>query len=111
MFYLQLKSKTPIKLQKLVKLIKTEQTQQVKKTCKENTTLKFLNNLYSKGTLHVSDQGLMAVTQIHQNGQQKKAIIVTMSLLVYSIHLKTMQSLMFKFFLFNGSSENGIGCG
>ena len=82
-------------LQILLSLIKSGQTPERRKTCSENTTLKLLHNLYCKGSLKISNQGLITVTQCHENGDQTQAIVVPTNLypgLVHSIHLKTMHS-------------------
>ena len=79
----------------LVKLINTGQLPEKKKTCGEFTTLKHLYNIYSKGDLKVSSQGLITVTQRNTNGEQSQAIVVPQNLfpgLVTAIHLKTMHA-------------------
>ena len=82
-------------LQHLVKLIEMGQIPEKKKTCNEFTTLKLLYNLYCKGSLHVSKQGLITVTQKQENGEHTKAIVVPTNLypgLAHSVHLKTSHS-------------------
>ena len=82
-------------LQLLTKLIETGQAPEKRKTCNEYTTLKLLYNLYCKGMLKLSGQGLITVTQTLLNGEQTNAIVVPASLypgLVHSIHIKTMHS-------------------
>ena len=77
----------------LIDLIKMGQTPEKKKTCQDFTTLKLLYNLYCKGSLEVSSQGLITVKQTHDTGEQTRAIVVPQVLypgLAHSIHLKTM---------------------
>ena len=80
-------------LQTLLDLIKSGQVPEKKKTCNDYTVLKLLYNLYCKGLLKISSQGLITVTQTQESGQQVQTIVVPTSLypgLVHSIHLKTM---------------------
>ena len=80
-------------LQTLSDLILTGQTPEKRKTCNDYTTLKLLYNLFSKGSLKISNQGLITVTQIQETGEQSHAIVVPTSMypgLAHSIHLKTM---------------------
>ena len=80
-------------LQTLVELIQTGQTPEKKKTCNDYTTLKLLYNLYCKGSLEISNQGLITVKQTHETGEQLRAIVVPQNQypgLAHSIHLKTM---------------------
>ena len=80
-------------LQTLADLIKTGQTPEKKKTCNDSTTLKLLYNLYCKGSLKISSQGLITVQQTQDTGEQTRAVVVPQSLypgLAHSIHLKTM---------------------
>ena len=56
-------------LQALLELIKTGQSPEKKKTCKDYTTLKLLHNLYLKGSLKISNQGLITVLQKQDNGE------------------------------------------
>ena len=82
-------------LQMLSTLIKTGQVPEKKKTYNDYTTLKLLHNLYSKGSLKISGQGLITVTQTQDNGEQTQAIVVPINLypgLAHSIHIKTMHS-------------------
>ena len=82
-------------LQMLLSLINTGQVPEKKKTCSEYTTLKLLHNLYCKGLLKVSNQGLITVIQNQENGQQTQAIVVPTNLfpgLAHSLHLKTMHA-------------------
>ena len=82
-------------LSALVKLIKTGQLPEKKKTCGEFTVLKQLYNLYAKGDLKLSNQGLITVTQRNAAGQQSQAIVVPQNLfpgLASAIHLKTMHA-------------------
>ena len=80
-------------LQMLVDLINTGQPPEKKKTCNEYTTLKLLYNLYCKGSLELSKDGLITVKNTQDSGEQTRAIVVPQSHypgLVHSIHLKTM---------------------
>ena len=80
-------------LQMLLKLMETGQMPEKKKTGNEFTTLKLLYNLYSKGSLRISSQGLITVSQIQETGEHTNAIVVPSNLypgLAQSIHLKTM---------------------
>ena len=82
-------------LSALTKLINTGQMPEKKKTCGEFTILKHLYNLYSKGDLKLSGQGLITVTQRNPNGEQSQAIVVPQNLfpgLAHAIHLKTMHA-------------------
>ena len=82
-------------LQTLVELIKTGQTPEKRKTCNDFTTLKLLYNLHCKGSLKISSQGLITVTNNQETGDQTQAIVVPQALypgLAHSIHLKTMHS-------------------
>ena len=77
----------------LIDLIQSGQVPERKKTCSDYTTLKLLYNLYQKGSLKVSNQGLVTVSQTQETGEQCQAIVVPMNLypgLAHSIHLKTM---------------------
>ena len=76
----------------LVKLIETGQVPEKRKTCGDFTTLKLLYNIYSKGDLKISSQGLITVTQNQPTGGQSQAIVVPQNLypgLCHAIHLKT----------------------
>ena len=82
-------------LKTLVKLINSGQTPEKRKTCGDFTTLKLLYNIYSKGDLKISSQGLITVTQTQQLGGQNQAIVVPQNLfpgLAHAIHLKTMHA-------------------
>ena len=82
-------------LQTLVKLINTGQTPEKRKTCSDFTTLKLLYNIYTKGDLKISSQGLITITQTQNSGEQNQAIVVPQNLypgLVHAIHLKTMHA-------------------
>ena len=82
-------------LRMLLDLIKSGQSPEKRKTCNDFTTLKLLYNLYCKGTLKISSQGLITVLQTHDSGEQTQAIVVPQMLypgLAHSIHLKTMHS-------------------
>ena len=80
-------------LKTLTELIQSGQVPEKRKTCNDFTTLKLLYNLYCKGSLKVSTQGLITVTQTQESGEQTQAIVVPATLypgLAHSIHLKTM---------------------
>ena len=82
-------------LQLLLTLIETGQSPEKRKTCNEFTTLKLLYNLYCKGSLQISKQGLITVSHISEYGEQYKAIVVPSNLypgLANAMHLKTMHS-------------------
>ena len=80
-------------LKNLTELIHSGQAPEKKKTCNDFTTLKLLYNLYCRGSLKISSQGLITVTQTQESGEQTQAIVVPTLLfpgLAHSIHLKTM---------------------
>merc|ERR1711923_169233 len=89
-------------------LIETGQTPEKRKTCGDFTTIKLLYNIYTRGDLKISSQGLITITQNQPTGGQSQAIVVPQNLypgLCHAIHLKTshasklqMQKLMSRYF-------------
>ena len=79
----------------LRELIKTGQLPEKRKTCGDFTILKLLHNLFRKGDLQISSQGLITVSHTQESGVKSQAIVVPTSMypgLVHAIHIKTMHA-------------------
>ena len=81
-------------LSHLLKLVNSGQLPEKKKTCGNNTTIKKLHNLYTKGELHVDKSNLITVRQKQSDGSFLQTIIVPQNMFSVVANLEDNRSCM-----------------